>query len=65
MRLGFCLHVSAHHVHAVPTGARRGRQIAWDWSYRWSMCCQSSPGPAGEQPMLLPTELSQQPCNTF
>jgi hypothetical protein len=31
--LSACL--SVYPVHAVPTEARRGHRIPWDWSYRW------------------------------
>ena len=28
-----CVCVCAHHMHAVPTEARRGHQIPWNWCY--------------------------------
>lgn len=29
------MNACVHHVCAVPVETRRGRQVSWDWSYRW------------------------------
>lgn len=59
--------VSVHHVCAVPSNARRGHQnpcngVTEDCELPFG-CWESSPGPLGEQPVLLTTKSSLQPLH--
>ena len=51
--------LSVHHV--APMGARRGRQVLWNWGYRWLLANHVGAGklnlgPLKEQPVLLTAE---------
>lgn len=35
MYMSVCLHTCLPHTCLLPSDARRGCQISWDWSYRW------------------------------
>lgn len=53
-----CARVCAHHVHAVPMEASRGRRIPYNWSCRWLWgpscgCWELNSGSLQEQYELL------------
>ena len=52
--------VCAPHVCLMPTEARRGNWILWNWSYRQCElpygCWELNPGPLEEQSVLLTPE---------
>lgn len=55
-----CMYV--HHVHAVPTEARRGCKIPWTWSYSFG-CWESNLGPLEEQPVTPALPQAFLPCD--
>jgi hypothetical protein len=51
--------LSVHHV--APMGARRGRQVLWNWGYRWLLANHVGAGklnlgPLKEQPVFFTSE---------